>query len=299
MSAGCNHHQNKLLGITQFPDYPSASGIAYANNRFYIAGDDATYVLVVDENLQQTDTIRISDYEGKRIPKDIKPDIEAVFLSPDKRELSMVGSGSLPPYRSVFWRVNTQTHEKFSYPLDSLYNAFRKSGINEINMEAACYFKDLMVFGNRGHKNYPKNQLVFLSLKDINSITNNPEFSVSEIVTDNDSSTFSGISDMAYLASSDQLILTASTEDTRSVHEDGAIGKSFIWIINKASLKTKGSTITPDRIIDLEAIDKSFRGHKIEGVCIQVDSSEYMDLVLTADNDNGGSTLFRLRVEKD
>ena len=103
---------------------------------------------------------------------------------------------------------------------------------------------------------------------------------------------------MAY-TKSDMLVLTVSTEDTRNSLDDGAIGKSYLWIINSISSKKRWKAINPDRIIDLDETDPRFKGHKIESVCILKDTRKELHLLLAADNDNGSSSLFKLVVSKD
>ena len=97
---------------------------------------------------------------------------------------------------------------------------------------------------------------------------------------------------------SDRLILTVSTEDTRNNYTDGAIGKSYLWIINNFSNKLNSNTIRPDRIIDLEEIDLRFKGEKIESAAVIGETTNFIHLVLVADNDDGSSTLFRFSLEK-
>ncbi|MBK7291988.1 MAG: hypothetical protein IPI78_18120 [Chitinophagaceae bacterium] len=66
-----------------------------------------------------------------------------------------------------------------------------------------------------------------------------------------DSTKFSGVSGMCYSNNSDQLILTVSTENTHNNVDDGAIGKSYLWIVKNMSSKKKWKAINPDKIIDL------------------------------------------------
>ena len=110
---------------------------------------------------------------------------------------------------------------------------------------------------------------------------------------------FNGVSGLAYAKQTDKLILTVSTEDTRNSLDDGAIGKSYLWVVNSISTKKNWKAINPNRIIDLEEIDPRFKGQKIESVCIIKETKNFMYLVLAADNDNGSSTLFTMVVEKD
>ena len=42
--------------------YPSASGIEYFDNSFYIIGDDAKNILVIENDLNSKDSIYLSDF---------------------------------------------------------------------------------------------------------------------------------------------------------------------------------------------------------------------------------------------
>ena len=70
-----------------------------------------------------------------------------------------------------------------------------------------------------------------------NSWTNDSSFQISIIPFEvqKDTASFKGISGLCYAKESDQLIMTVSTEDTRNSYDDGAIGKSYLWIINNIS----------------------------------------------------------------
>ena len=114
-----------------------------------------------------------------------------------------------------------------------------------------------------------------------------------------DTNVFNGVSGIAYAHNSDGLVLSISTEDTRNALDDGAIGKSYLWIIKNFSSKRNWKAINPDQVIDLDSLDPKFKGQKIESVCITKETRNFLHLVLAADNDNGSSTLFKLIAEKN
>jgi hypothetical protein len=93
------------------------------------------------------------------------------------------------------------------------------------------------------------------------------------------------------------LLLTVSSENTYNSYDDGAIGKSYLWVINDISSKRKLAAINPDRIIDLELIDNRFNGQKIESVCIVGEEKKQKQLVLAADDDKGHTVLFNMTLE--
>ena len=114
-----------------------------------------------------------------------------------------------------------------------------------------------------------------------------------------DTGSFSGVSGLDYSDRSDRLFLTVSTENTYSSFADGTIGKSYLWIIDNISSKRRLAAINPNRIIDLESIDKRFEGHKIESVCIFAETKRLYRLALVADDDTGTSILFTLTLKKE
>lgn len=289
---------NALLEeVVEFPSYPSASGIEYQHKKFFIIGDDASRVLILDSSLKAIDSITIYPGNERKIPKAIKPDLEAAAITAGG-QLLLLGSGSQSPQRNIAWLIDGGTKKADSLRLDTFYSRLLLYGIKELNIEGATAIPGSLVLAARGSKGYPKNHLI---ITDKVFWQKQSQAFIATILagTQTDSSLFSGISGLAYAPKSDQLLLTVSTEDTRNSMDDGAIGKSYLWIINSISSKRKWKAINPDKIIDLESLDPKFRGQKIESVCITKETSDFLHLVLAADNDNGSSTLFRVIVQKD
>ena len=295
--ASCNSSRNILQETKLLPDYPSASGIEFHQNHYYVIGDDANQLIILDSSLKATDSLALYHYSEKRIPKKIKPDLESISLL-DNNQLLLLGSGSLSPYRNITWLIDPTTKKKDSIRLDTFYSRIGLQGIHELNIEGATTYPGGFILANRGSKGYPKNHLIFTrrnfwnrqSMVEINSMLAGSQ---------TDSSVFSGISGICYAPGKDALLLTISTEDTRNSMDDGAIGTSYLWIINNISSKKNWKAVNPDQIINLDELDARFKGQKIESVCISRESKSHYYLVLAADNDNGSSTLFKLVVGKD
>jgi len=277
-------------------DYPSASSIEYFDKKLYVMGDDATILLVLDTNLNLIDSIPFLTYPGKRIPKDIKPDLEASALNADN--LFLFGSGSLSPHRNSGWKYNLKTKVKDSINFEPLYLKIKEKGIEQINIEGACLVSGKLILVSRGNKDYRYNHFI---ITDEQSLTADSSFQVSIIPFEiqKDTASFKGISGLCYVKESDQLIMTVSTEDTRNSYTDGTIGKSYLWIINNFSNKLNSKTIGADKIIDLEEIDPRFKNQKIESATIISETNKQINLVLVADNDDGSSTIFKMSITKD
>jgi hypothetical protein len=286
-----------LKEVKKIDSYPSASGIEYFNKQFYIIGDDATNLLISDSNLVPVDSIDLYTTAEKRIQKTIKPDLEALGMTLDNK-LLVLGSGSLAPYRNTGWIIDPVTKQKDSLRLDIFYHRILMNGISELNIEGVCSIPGFTILINRGNKTYPKNHLLFTHKKFWERQT---DCTITPIRMgfNKDSLSFTGVSGIAYAGKGDRLILTVSTEDTRNSFEDGAIGKSYLWIVKNISAKRNWKSINPDQIIDLESIDIRFKSQKIESVCVTGETKNFIELVLVADNDDGSSTLFKMSVEKE
>ena len=277
-------------------DYPSASAIEYFDEKLYVIGDDATNLLVLDTSLNIIDSIPLLSYHGTRIPKNTKPDLEASALNADN--LFLFGSGSLSPYRNFAWRLHLKTKDIDSINLEPLFQKIKELGIEQINIEGACFVPRKLILVNRGNKGYPYNHLI---ITDEKSWTSDSSFQISILPFEvqKDTASFQGVSGLCYAKEIDQLIMTVSTEDTRNSYDDGAIGKSYLWMINNISTKLNSKTIGPDRIIDLEEIDARFKKQKIESAIVISETKELINLVLAADNDDGSSTIFKLSIKRD
>ncbi len=299
LTGSCSNNTQFLQSVQQYKDYPSASAIEFHNNQFYIVGDDAPHVLVLDSTLKEIDTIPLYDAPLKRIPKPVKPDLESVTIVHKKKKpyLLAIGSGSLTPYRNTAELIDPASKEHTTIDLSLFYERLKASGLPELNIEGACSIPGAMVLSNRGHKDFPKNHLI------LTSSTFWEEQAVAPITllyvgSNEDSSQFQGVSGITYAPKTDKLLLTVSTEDTKNAYDDGSIGKSYLWIVDNFSSKKRWSSMNPNRIIDLEKTDPQFRNQKIESACVIRETKHFIELALVADNDDGSSTLFRLDISK-
>lgn len=262
-------------------------------------GDDAPYCLVLDTSLVQKDSIPLFHTNLKKFPKDSKPDLESatVVQYQDEDQLLLLGSGAKSPQRDLAILYSAKQKKADSIRLDTFFNRLRALGIGEINIEGCTKIPGRILMSNRGSLGNPRNDLIITNVAfwdhQIETTLTPIRFGVQ-----NDSTSFTGVSGLEYSSLSDRLIATVSTEATANAMEDGAIGKSYLWIVKNFSSKTKWKAINPDEIIDLEAEDPRFKGHKIESVCLLAESRTMLHLLLVADDDNGCSTVFTLALEK-
>jgi hypothetical protein len=287
--------QNKMTSQVEIKklDYPSASAIEYYEGNLYIMGDDATNLVVLDTNLNVVGSLPVFFSAERRLPKETKPDLEASAVDANVI-LYLFGSGSAP-HRNLAFEYDLKNKNNDSIKLEPLYAKIKANGIEQINIEGACFISGKLIMVNRGNKGYQHNQLIVI---DDGFIKGDSAYLISILPfeTQQDTASFKGISGLTYAAQNDRLVTTVSTEDTRNAYEDGTIGKSYLWIIDNMSNKLKAATLKPDKIIDLEEIDPRFRGQKIESATVIEETKDAIYLVLVADNDDGSSTIFKMSI---
>lgn len=283
-----------LIAKTELINFPSASSIEFYNDLLYVMGDDARNLAILDKNYKLVDSVELFPGEGLRIPKKIKADLEAstIVQHNGKDTLMVAGSGSTPEreYLLLFPMDGLKNYEKIS--TNAFTNKLLGLGLKQINFEGLALVKDMLVFGNRGNNKNPENHFVIVPAKALSALERaTPVLAALDLK--NGDKAFKGISGMAYIASSDMLVFTASTEHTGSAYDDGKIGHSYLGFIKKFSSKLHEPVITPDELVNLAEINAAFRDEKIESVAVESVGRELI-LHLVADNDNGTSTIFKL-----
>ena len=268
-------------------NFPSASAIEYHNNKLYLFGDDATYLLVLSTNHQLLDTITYWKEQVERIDKKDKPDIESSMLLQNEKGLAIVGLGSMSGEKR--WSAIKYIPEDSSASITSYFkpqDIF--PGIEEINIEGSAVFNNTVILANRANMKKPDNYLVFQK-RDNSLESHKLILPKDKIVT--------GVSGLFYVKSKDVLLLTSSEEETENAVSDGSIGESYLGIIYDFSKKMNDVELRPDQFIKLSGVDKAFIKQKVESVCVEKEESNELILHLVSDNDNGRSKIFKIRLE--
>lgn len=287
----------EVLKIVELKNYPSGSGMTLIKNQLFLIGDDATYITILDTTLRIVDSIPLINFNGNRIPKDIKPDLEAAAtLYLERKPYGLfLGSGSAEPYRDFGYLVNPGNKQILKIDLQNFYHHLKYLGIKDINIEGATAMAGGILLANRGNKSNRINQLIFTNPRYFTK-TDSAVIRIIKVGTNIDSAVFSGVSGLDYSRKQDRLWLSVSTENTTNSTDDGEIGKSYLWMINDISAKRRLSAINPTKIFDLEELDNRFKGEKIESVCVVAHNKNSDELVLVSDNDKGTTKLFKIKL---
>jgi hypothetical protein len=288
-----------LLDNIELDSFPSGSGIEFFNDRLYLVGDDAKEILVLNKRWKEKERITLFTNEETRIPKKEKADLEAttVLVINDSHYLLVLGSGSKDPRNKaiILEMANKEiTTIDISYFYERLKSILQ---LTEINIEGAALVNNYLVLANRGNKTFPDNHLIVTTPLFWQDQANAPvqihQLNFSEYEGP------IGISGLCYSEHHEQLLFTTSMEDTPNGYDDGAIGKSYLGIINNIfrKLGRPHEKLSINELIDLPATSKKFEGYKIESLCIQSEKDHSIKLHLVADNDNGKSYLFKVQLK--
>lgn len=286
----------KLQEFKEIGDFPSGSGIEFFNEKLYIVGDDAKDILVLDKKWRKETSIPLFDSAELRIPKKIKADLEASTIIEVNKipRLLVLGSGStLNRNRAIL--VNLDDHFKEEMDITGFYNRI-KDNLKHVNIESSAVILGKLLLGNRGNLSEPDNNILVTDM----DFWKHPEkaewnkvlFQLPEGVDK-----VLGLSGMTYSHKNDWLICTMTTEATTNAYDDGAIGDSYLAIVENASRKILRKKMNVNELINLSEIDDAFKGYKVESATILSEKSGRLKMHLVADNDTGKSFLFRVRLK--
>jgi hypothetical protein len=283
------------------PDFPSGSAICYYDGKFYLVGDDARNVAVLDREYREAGAIPLFEHPEKRIPKAQKTDFETAVIVDAEQQAHLLAIGSASRReREHVMLVPLQQPGSHAAKFDTgvFTGRLRGAGIKEVNIEGGALAGDKLILANRGNNTYRENHLIITG-KDYWLHQDDAPLSVLPLTLPSDIHDFLGISELCYDPSSDTLLFTLSSEATANAYDDGVIGDSYIAWVNNISQQIKQSSISLDALINLAEADAAFKGEKIEGICMEAAHSNEWLLHLVADNDKGQSRLFRVQLLKN
>ena len=287
-----------LLKSFALPDFPSGSSINYHDEKFYLIGDDANTILILDREYHQIDSWTLFSFAEKRIPKPAKVDLEAsTIITVDGYDHLLIAGSGATPQREQLILIPLSGLENTCKPLIIHNHIFvqrlQAMGIDTINIEGITSVGKNLILSNRSNRKNNSNHLIITAI-DFWKHQAEAELKIMPIhipVINNDAP---GVSEICYVASEDLLLLTFSSELTDNAYDDGAIGNSYLGCIYHITRKIQQPTLAIDSIFNLTDIHSDFKNEKIEGVCVESIFGNTLILHLVSDNDLGESKLFKL-----
>jgi hypothetical protein len=169
----------------------------------------------------------------------------------------------------------------------------KNKAIKELNIEGSTLINGKLILSNRANNTTKINHLIITRFDLDKGIEHKNIHTIRLRLPQN--KMIIGISSITYLQSNDMLIFAATTENTADARSDGEIGNSYIGYIKNISAKLNLSVITIDAFISISKFLKKDSPQKIESVVVEEQINDELIIDLAADNDNGESTLFKLR----
>lgn len=284
----------ELIKTTHLANYPSASSIEFYNNRLYIIGDDAPQMVVLDTAQQVIDSISIFESKEKRIDKDEKADLEASVIIQEQNKNYLVAFSSFSDKNRNKTLVYELDPEGKKNKPNVLLSNLADINVQERNIEGAAFINNKLVLSNRANNTHKENSLIVTDITLPNGLEAKKHSVLKLLLPQTKAVT--GISGMAYLKDKDMLLFTASTEDTENAHSDGDIGESYIGYVSNISQQLNNASIHADTLIALKKDVTKKTPQKIESLAVERVADKSVLLHLVADNDNGESTLFKMRM---
>ena len=293
------HNNIQFIKHSVINDFQSGSSLDFYQDLIFVVGDDAKDIVILDKDFNEVNRVNVFQSETKRIPKDVKYDLEtSTIVDIDGvPNLLILGSGAKQEFRSVGYLIPLNTKTIINEPFK--YNTFvrrlkEETDIKEINIEGCTSLPNKFILSNRGNKSNPDNLLIITENMFWENQENVP-ISISRIlIPDKDAA----VSEIYYEKETDSLFFTASIEHTTNAIDDGNIGDSFLGYIKDISSKIDKNTVEVDYFKNLVELSDVFVKQKIEGICIEESNENYFIINLVSDNDNEESSIFKIKLKK-
>ena len=279
-------------------EIPSASGIEFLGEYFYIISDDSSFLFVLDKTFKICRRISLFDafMDGNgKIPKLKKPDLESLTTVTigRKKYLLTMGSGSFVKKRDAAFLIDLKNYEVRKISLSPFFNRLRKylrkNNGGNLNIEGLVFSDRMLHLFQRGNVS-GKNLVFSVEWKQFLETQDDVPFKVSEFNLPFLSKVRAGFSGACLIPGTQKILFTASVERTANVIDDGAIAGSFAGAFS----------ISPSHEeIDIARITRNgtIYRRKVESIAVVKKISEKELLCMAVcDQDSAYSELLELRI---
>lgn len=264
----------------------SASGLLLKTDSLFIISDNSKALYefnLTNKKLETLTLIENPDLPQENIPKNLKPDFEAITAFSDT--LYIFGSGSTEN-RNTMVQINATTKQVIkTLDLSDLYLSmqyFADIKPEDFNIEGVVFTGEKWYFFQRGNGQKGQNGVFTVSGKNLEN-----EFSI--LYNSYKLPKIKGIqtSFTDAILVQETLYFLATAENTNSTYHDGEVLGSIIGSIKTDSMKIKLKQIISDE-------------HKFEGLTLFKNNKDSLEFLLCEDKDSDvqQSDIYRLVVQK-
>jgi hypothetical protein len=276
----------------------SASGVEIINDTTYIISDDQSNLFLTSD-FAKINKVEITDNKDIRIDKLYKLDFEALGkINIESNDfLLIVSSGSKFDYRDTVYLYQPNQRKIISKRnFRGVYNRMKTevklSEWASINIEAVSTDNKYVYLFQRG--NIDGNNVIFRFDKIeffqyIVGKRNSLDFDFKKFKLPILNEIKAGFSGACFL-NKNEMIFTASLENTPNEYHDGEIMGSYIGIVNYETEKLE--------IIFVKKNNDVLQT-KLESVCITNKENNNFILLLSSDNDDGVSQFFEIKLTRN
>ena len=282
----------KLLRKTHLTDYPSASSLEFYKEKLYVVGDDAASMWILDKEHRFLDSIILFPSNEKRINAAIKADLESsTIVSKNNKTYLVLFSSFSTTYRNKIIFIDLETPKNSARQIVSNLD---NVAVQELNVEGTTAINNNLILSNRANTTHTSNSFIITTIDSSGFNKDNKTL----IVVFPKKKKIIGISGITYVKEKDMMLFTASTENTPNAYSDGEIGSSYIGYIKNISKKLNTGSVKVTKLISISKYLTEQSAQKIESITVESINGKKAIIHLAADNDNGESTLFKLRLNR-
>jgi hypothetical protein len=283
--------------MVELSEVPSASGLEHIGDDYYVIGDNAPWVFVLDRSFHMTSKFSLGTYsatEGGVMTKSAKHDFEAMTEMKWNGDdyLFIFGSGSKQPYRFEGKLIDLANIEVVqTYSLQKFYEILReeaKLNPEELNIEAAATLNGKLYLFNRG-----KNRIIVINedrfMEFISGKSESLKLKSYSIDLPQMNEVKAGFSGAVGDNRNDRILFTASVENTDDWVQDGEILGSFIGVIDVKYLQQHYAPET----VQIKTKNGKF-DFKTESISIVETKGDTYKCAVVTDNDGRHSELLEI-----
>lgn len=312
ISFSCNNNEIKIFlsnpETFDLTDIPSASGIEFYNDKFYLVGDDIPWLFILNQELKIIDKTKISGIDSLiagRTPKDVKADFESIGINHQigNNQLVIVSSGSMVDSRDTAYIVALDNFEIIaSKNIRSLFEKIKLDAKlakdNEINIEGLVFTENHGFLFHRG--NVSENFIARINKSELlyylEGSSTLPGFEIFWFNLPVYRNVVSGFSGACLHPEGTGIIFTASMEATVNEIDDGSILGSYLGYIPFETLSEGKYSAA------LFEYDGNILEKKIESICVvdnenTKNNTRKLNLIAITDNDDGTSDFIKINME--